>query len=318
MGQTTNTAAREVEHEVEIDAEATTIYGFIADVTRWPLMFPPTVHVEQRETGRGTERIQLWALANDEVKTWTSRRSLDPIGLRVEFRQEVSAPPVASMGGAWMIEPLALDRSRVRLLHDYRAVNDDPAALEWIEQAVDRNSRSELAALKQNAELAAARSDLLLDIDDTVQINGAAADVYDFLNEAQLWEGRLPHVARVTLTEDVAGIQVLEMDTRSKDGSSHTTRSVRVCLPHRKIVYKQTVLPALMTMHTGQWLLEPGADGVRATSRHTVAINEAGIGAVLGGDATVSDARDFVRTALSTNSSATLAHAKEYAERARR
>ncbi|WP_425586060.1 hypothetical protein [Streptomyces thioluteus] len=47
-----------------------------------------------------------------------------------------------------MIEPLTAATSRVRLLHDYRAVDDDPAGLEWIDRAVDRNSGAELAALR--------------------------------------------------------------------------------------------------------------------------------------------------------------------------
>jgi aromatase len=241
---------------------------------------------------------------------------LDPDALRIDFRQEVPAPPVAAMGGAWVIEPLSERESRVRLLHDYRSVDDDPAGLEWIDQAVDRNSRSELAALKANIEqLAGAADELLLSFTDTVRIDGSAKDVYEFLNEAQLWTDRLPHVSRVDLTEDVPGLQVLEMDTRTKDGSTHTTRSVRVTFPHDRIVYKQVVVPALMTLHTGYWLLEEDGDGTSATSQHTVVINADNIAKVLGEQAGVPEAREFVRTALSGNSRATLGHAKEYAER---
>jgi aromatase len=105
------------------------------------------------------------------------------------------------------------------------------------------------------------------------------------------------------------------MDTRTKDGSVHTTRSVRVCQPHRRIVYKQVVLPALMTLHTGHWLIEERAAGqLSVTSRHTVRINTARIAEVLGADADLASARAFVRTALSGNSLATLNHAKTYAE----
>jgi aromatase len=304
-----------VEHEVTVAAPAENIYRLIADVENWPLIFGPTVHVEYAERGESSERIRLWATANGAVKTWTSRRELDPAGLRIEFRQEVSQAPVGGMGGAWVIEPVSDTESRVRLLHDYHAATGDPADLAWIDQAVDRNSRVELAALKENAELDAAAPDLLLSFDDTVEIDGKADDVYDFVNEAQLWRDRLPHVARVSLEEDTPGLQLLEMDTRTKDGSTHTTRSVRVCLPHEKIVYKQIRVPALMTLHTGHWLFEDkSGGGVLATSRHTVRINEATIATVLGTGAGLDDARQFVRNALSTNSLATLEHAKTYAE----
>jgi aromatase len=306
---------REVEHQVTVSAPAATVYRLIAEVENWPQIFPPTVYVDRVESSGQSERIRIWATANGAAKNWTSARVLDPAGLRIEFRQEVSTPPVAAMGGTWQIEPISEGESRVRLLHDYRAVDDDPGNLSWIEEAVDHNSRSELAALKEGAEMAAGSADdLMLSFEDTVQIDGAAKDIYDFINEAQHWEERLPHVVRVSLTEDTPGLQILEMDTRTKDGSTHTTKSVRVCFPHNKIVYKQITLPALMTLHTGYWRLADHGDGVAATSQHTVVINAANIASILGADAGVPQAREFVRNALSANSRATLGYAKEYAE----
>ncbi|WP_242911381.1 aromatase/cyclase [Actinomadura terrae] len=307
---------REVEHEITVAAPAEAVYRFIAEVGNWPRVFPPTVHVAHLERGEREERIRIWATANGEPRTWTSRRTLDPERLRVGFRQEVSTPPVAAMGGTWVIEPEGGARCRVRLLHDYRAVDDDPESLAWIDRAVDRNSRSELAALKAGVERAttAKAADLMLSFEDTVRVDGSAEDVYDFLNEAHLWEKRLAHVARASLTEDEPGLQTLEMDTRTADGSVHTTRSVRVCFPHERIVYKQTGLPALLSLHTGHWLIRPDGGGVTVTSEHTVAVDPDGIASVLGGEAGVAGAKAFVRKALSGNSTATLGRAKEYAE----
>ncbi|MEU6056339.1 aromatase/cyclase [Streptomyces xanthochromogenes] len=310
----TQPGPREVEHEITVSAPAAAVYRLIAEVENWPRIFPPTLHVEHVERGERTERIRIWATANGEAKNWTSRRTLDPEALRIDFRQEVSTPPVASMGGVWIIESLTPDTARVRLLHDYRAIDDDPEGLRWIDEAVDRNSRSELAALKVNVEQAHADEELTFSFEDTVLVDGAAEDAYDFINEADRWSERLPHVATVRLDEDTAGLQTLEMDTRAKDGSTHTTKSYRVCLPHHRIAYKQVTLPALMTLHTGRWTFAPGERGTEVSSQHTVVLNTANIARVLGPDATVADARDYVRTALSTNSRATLGHAKEYAE----
>ena len=148
-----------------------------------------------------------------------------------------------------------------------------------------------------------------------MEIDGAAKDVYDFINEAQLWTERLPHVAQVSLTEDSPGLQVLRMDTLTKDGSIHTTESFRVCFPHYRIVYKQTTLPALMTLHTGYWQFDESADGVTtATSQHTVILNTENITGILGEEAGIPEAREFIRNALGNNSRATLGHAKAYAE----
>jgi aromatase len=306
---------REVEHEITVSAPAASIYRLIAEVENWPRIFPPTIYVDHVERGERHERIRIWATANGAAKTWTSRRTLDPENKRITFRQEVSAPPVAAMSGDWIIESLPDGQSRVRLLHDYRAIGDDPGSLEWIDAAVDRNSRSELAALKANVEQAHASADLAFSFSDTVAVNGCAKDVYDFINEAGSWRERLPHVSAVRLEEPNPGLQILEMDTRAQDGSTHTTKSFRVCFPRQRIVYKQVTLPALMTLHTGYWQFEERAGGVLATAQHTVVLNTQNIVRVLGGDATVAQARDYVRNALSTNSRATLGRAKDYAER---
>ncbi|MEU9452001.1 aromatase/cyclase [Streptomyces sp. NPDC048277] len=305
---------RQVEHEITVAAPAAEVYRLIAEVENWPRIFPPTIHVDVVERTGAEERIRIWATANDAAKNWTSRRALDPEGLRIRFRQEVSAPPVAAMGGSWIIEQLPSGGSRIRLLHDYRAVDDEPEGLKWIDEAVDRNSRSELAALKTNVELAHASAELAFSFEDSVRIEGAAKDAFDFVNEAGLWVERLPHVASVRFAEDTPGLQILEMDTRAKDGSVHTTKSYRVAFPHQKIVYKQVTLPALMILHTGYWAFAETDGGVTATSQHTVVLNSANIARILGAEATVADARAYVHGALSTNSRATLGHAKDYAE----
>jgi aromatase len=308
-------ATRHVQHGITVNAPAARVYDLISDVQKWPQVFGPTVHVEYVEQRGPTERIRIWATANGTAKSWLSRRDRDPDRMRIAFRQERSQQPVGGMGGMWIVQPRPADTCEVRLLHDYFAATGEPADLDWIDKAVDRNSTAELAALKSTAEAGAGGEPLTFA--DTVEVDGPATAVYDFLNEAQLWEQRLPHVSRVSLTEQTPGLQVLEMDTRTKDGSVHTTCSVRVCQPHRRIVYKQTVLPALMSLHTGEWLIEE-RDGqpLSVTSRHTVKINEDRITGVLGPDADLPAALAFVRTALSGNSTATLRHAKAYAEQA--
>jgi aromatase len=104
------------------------------------------------------------------------------------------------------------------------------------------------------------------------------------------------------------------MDTKAADGSVHTTESVRVVRGGDRIVYKQTTVPALMSAHTGCWTLVPRGDGVDATSQHTVVVKPEAVEKVLGAGRTVADARTYVQNALSTNSRATLGHAKAYAE----
>ncbi|MGW1669309.1 aromatase/cyclase [Streptomyces sp. NPDC002324] len=301
-------------HAIHVAAEPKAVYELIVAAEDWPHIFPPTVHVEKFDRDGRSERLRIRAFANGEVRSWTSRRELDPSALRVTFRQEVSSAPVASMGGEWIIEA-APGGSGVVLLHDFTVVDDDPADRAWVERAVDTNSESELAALKTAAESLAAEPGALLSFSDHVDISGAPQEVYDFLWRADLWEERLPHVSRLVLTEPGDGLQTVEMDTRAADGSVHTTKSVRVGFAPDRLVYKQIQVPPLMAAHTGRWTVETTEDGVRATSHHTVVLRPERVRELLGPEATLGTARDLVRRALGRNSTATLTLAKEAAER---
>lgn len=305
----------QTEHRSTVDAPAEVVHDLVADVSRWPLIFPPTVHAEHEQLAPGRERIHLWATANEAPKAWTSLRELDREGLRVHFRQEQSAPPVAAMGGCWIVEPLGKQRCLVRLTHDFAASGDDAANLEWISRAVHDNSERELAALRSAAERHHEFADLTMTFVDSIRIRGRAADVYEFIARADQWEQRLPHVARVDMAEHPGNLQVLEMDTRTADGSAHTTRSVRVCFPADRIAYKQLRTPALLSAHLGEWTFTEDEDGTTASSAHTVVLRPEAIPTVLGEEATVATARDFVRQALGRNSTATMELAREHAER---
>ncbi|HEV7760279.1 MAG TPA: aromatase/cyclase [Acidimicrobiales bacterium] len=304
-------------HTIEIEAAADTVYRLVADTERWPVVLGPTVHVRRLEGDDTDELLALWATANGSVRNWTSRRKLDPHSRRIDFRQVTPSHPVAGMGGTWALEPLGADRTRVVLDHDFAAVDDDPDAVAWIDQAMDRNSHAELAAIKENAERSDEHARLTRTFADSVHVDGSADDIYAFLRAADRWPERLPHVQRLDLTEEIEGLQIMVMDTRAPDGDVHTTRSVRVCFDdEHRIVYKQIGLPALLAVHTGEWTIVPDGDGVLATSAHTVRVERPAIRTVLGDGATGDDALAFVRRALGTNSLVTLNQARVYAEAA--
>jgi hypothetical protein len=221
------------------------------------------------------------------------------------------------MSGEWIVEEQPGGGSLVRLLHDFRAIDDDPASVQWIADAVDRNSQTELATLKAVAEQADERDSLIVQWDDSVPSTGAAADAYEFVWNAREWPSRLPHVEKMRLEEPEPNIQVMEMDTKTKDGSAHTTKSIRVGFPGRKIVYKQTTPPTLLSAHTGHFIIEETPEGCTLTSRHVAIIKPEAIAEVLGADATLQDAREFIQSALTANSRVTMEHASAFAEAAK-
>ncbi|MFF0745798.1 aromatase/cyclase [Streptomyces sp. NPDC004111] len=301
-------------HTTEVAAPAGAVYGLIADATRWPLFFGPNVHVERLSCDGSDEHLEMWALAGGRVKHWTSRRRLDAAARRVAFRQEVPAPPLSAMSGAWVVEPRGAERTGLTLLHDFSVPGDRAEDVAWVERATDTNSRTELANLARLGERWARLDELVLSFEDSVRVAAPAAPVYGFLQRVADWQRLLPHVSRLEVDEE-GPVQVMTMDTLTADGASHTTESVRVCFPASgRIVYKQTRTPALMEAHTGCWTVREDAHGTTVTSQHSVVVREENITAVLGAGADVAAARTYLREALGRNSTATLNHAKRYAE----
>ena len=92
MAATTRDGTHLTTHAVRVRGSADAAYRLLADVSLWPQHFQPTVFAERVEGDDTDERIRIWAFANGEVRTWTSRRRLDPVARSVEFRQEVSQP----------------------------------------------------------------------------------------------------------------------------------------------------------------------------------------------------------------------------------
>jgi aromatase len=304
---------RTARHTIRVAAHPRRVYQLIADVNRWPQIFDPTVTVEHLGFDGSCERVRVWEFVGGEVRSFGSHRELNPHRMQVRFRQVDPQHPVASMGGLWLVMPKGTG-SLVALDHHYRVVDDDPVNAAWLAEAVDRNGSAVLAALRATAELDGELDQLWLSCEESVDVDGDARDVYDFLARAQDWPQRLPHVDRLRLHEADPGIQHLDTDTRLPNGTVHTTSSIRVCFPETHIVFKQTRPPAIMRALTGTYTVTRLPTGARATARHTVLLRRETVAGILGRESTVDEARAAVREVLHNLSLATLSRAKEFAE----
>lgn len=231
------------EHTLTVAAPADTLYALVADADRWPAVFAPTVHVHHLSRSARNERFEIWAMVGEEVAHWRSSRILDPQRRYVYFRQEHSRPPVTSMSGGWLVRPLPNGHSEVVLRHRFTVQDDDPAAVDALQEALDRNSERELGALAALTRTGHPADELVFSFTDTVTSPCAPEEAYAFIERADRWPELLPHVARVRLDEPAEGVQHLEMDTVTADGSAHTTRSVRICRAPEWIAYKQQRTP---------------------------------------------------------------------------
>ncbi|MEU2030465.1 aromatase/cyclase [Nocardia amamiensis] len=299
-------------HSKVVQAAPEVVYDLVADVTRWPVIFAPSVLVRHLHRGPDEERFRLWATVNGAVKNWTSRRVLDAEQRRIAFEQERSQAPIASMGGGWSFREVGPGATKVTLDHHFTVV--DGADPEQVAAAVDRNSETELAALARIAELGHPVEEVVHTFEDTVTLQCSAAEVYDFVYHSERWPEHVPHVSRIELTEDDDGVQLMEMDTVTAGGIPHTTKSVRVCVPGERIDYKQLLPPAMLFGHSGAWEFAEGPEGAVVTARHTVAIDPDAAREILGAETDLADARAYLTEALSTNSRNTLLCAVRYAE----
>ncbi|MFE6780325.1 aromatase/cyclase [Streptomyces sp. NPDC057702] len=319
----TTPPVRFAEHSTTLRAPVERAYALVADVTRWPLLFAPCVDARVIDSHPGGERIRLWALAGGGVRSWTSRRELAEDSLRVGFRTEHSAPPIASMAGYWQLEPPALAGGPARLVlgHEWTATDSSPETQRWIAEAVDRNSEAEIASVRDWSERARTPAELVFSFTDRMSVNGPPAAVYAYLHRADLWPERLPHVERLELTSEPASettagaeVQTIEMDTRTRGRSTHTTRSVRLCFAGERITYKQTAVPRPLLAHCGEWRVSAVPGGTEVTARHSVVLDPLAVADHFGPDVTLVEARRRVRAALGGNSLRTLERARQHVE----
>jgi C7-C12 aromatase (ARO/CYC) len=318
---TTTCSTGEVVRSVEVPAPAKTAFDLIADADGWTQVYGPAVHAEYLEGSglpdgsghpAGTDRVRHWALTGRaSIRTWTIRRELDPGAGTIDFVHEEPPAPLTGVRGRWTFSAVDETTTLVELSHTLTATDD--ADLVAASAKVAANAAGLLAALASIAARHEELDQLTVTFEDPMFIGGRLGDAYHFLYAADRWPARVAHVTRIDMTEDEPNVQFFDMDTLSPDGSAHTTRSVRVCFPDHKIVYKQTELAALLEAHSGRWTLTETPEGVIAVARHRATIKSSAL-PLLGPGTTVADARRFVRRVLGANSMNTLRFAKAYAE----
>ncbi|TDD34074.1 cyclase [Actinomadura sp. KC06] len=310
------TASSEIHarHETVVDAAPSTVYELITDVSLWPVIFRPTIHTRVLERSAEGDRFHIWATVSDgEVNTWRSRREFDAAGLRVTFRQDHDNPLFGLMGGGWTFHPLDGGRTRVVLEHRFNPPPDQAGARERIARELDHNGSVELEALRTVAALPGGAGAWLRTFSESIELAGPAEAARDFVWDAGRWPERLPHVAGLDLVKGTGGTQDMTMRTRAPDGSTHTTRSIRVPMPDGSIVYKQTRPPRMLLGHSGCWAFHTDQSGSRIRSTHTFLMDPAGVADVYGPSVKPDEAADRIRAALSANSRVTMEHASRHA-----
>ncbi|MDJ0384709.1 SRPBCC family protein [Streptomyces sp. G-G2] len=301
-----------------VAAPAGVVYGLLADAVRWPLLLPSPVHVERMDFDGVRERLRLWDVSADRVRSFHVGRVLRPYDRSVDFEQEDTARLGAPVSGTWTVEPKGDTESLVtltqrRTLAGLPAAETERSRREWQDEL-----DAQLAHLKASAERWDRMDQLLLSFEDSVHVQGSAELVYDFLYRIGDWSESVPHVEWSSVIEDVPGVQVAVVDTCAEPGGGTvSTRSVRLCFPSAgRIVYKELVTPELIAAHSGEWSLVPDEDGVRVVCAQQVMLSEEAVARVLGEGTSLVEARRYVRAWLGRASGEVLGLAKWHAQSA--
>lgn len=294
-------------HTHTMAASADEIYRLIADVTIWPVIFEPTVHVQHQYRTEHNERFQMWGLAGNNMRTWVTHRDFSPDVYQVTFRQERTLPPVTAMSGMWSLHPIDSGQTDLTLEHRFSVADNDD--MDTVSSLIDRDSIKALAVLARFTQLGHPINELIDTFCDTLVVNCSVDQTYDVICRAEVWPEQLPHVARVELSEPEPGVQQMELDTVTADGESHSARLVRLCSANSTIAEKQ-LGPGNMTLgHSSLWTFTRLAHGTEVSVTHTVAIDPEAAHRVMGNENTLARARSYVRDTLSSHVRATLTHA---------
>ncbi|QDY06403.1 aromatase [Micromonospora sp. HM134] len=303
---------QEIDSRVIVDVARETAFDLVADVGRWPQFHPSAVHAEVLHSNDKGDLIQYWALVSDSaVRTWRAVRRVDRPGHRITLTHLDAESPASGIRAEWVFTELAPHRTEVVLRHHIDAQAE--ADLGPLLEQITKDSGEQLDTLRDTAARLTELDELVVSFTDPLFVAGAVEDAYDYLYRADLWPERIPHVVGLTLTEEVPDVQFFDMETKGPDGSTHTVRSVRICLPPKLIVYKQISLPAMLDAHTGHWKFTEVPEGVIAEARHTSTIKPSAL-SLLGAGTTIGHARRYLRRLLSGNSMSNLTLAKAFAE----
>lgn len=290
---------------VRVRASAARVIALLADLARWPTLFEPVLHAEP--AGESGGPATLWTRAGeDRAVRWHGTQHVRDGESAVDFDWRADGAEPRRLTGTWRARELAPERTEL-VLEPAAA----PAAGSFLTPAF-------AGALRDRAEVGPAAAELVFTFQDTLRVQGPAAEVHAFLRDAGRWPGAVSHVASAEVRETAPGVQYVRSGIRLTDGGVQYVPSLRLVLPDR-VVYKPLTVPAFASAHVGEWIVADLGDGAaRLTGRHTVALRAERIAAAFGPVATPADARSRVRAALGAHSLTTLDAARAYAEAAGR
>jgi aromatase len=144
------------ENEIVIAAPLDLVWDMTNDVANWPQLFSEYASVEilSQEGNKTTFRLTMKPDDNGTVWSWVSERETDRDALSVRARR-VETGPFAYMNIRWQYEKVP-EGTRMVWTQDFAMKPDAPVDDAWMTDNINKNSKVQMALIRDRIEQAAA------------------------------------------------------------------------------------------------------------------------------------------------------------------
>ncbi|MER6469984.1 SRPBCC family protein [Streptomyces collinus] len=148
--------AGHTQNEITIAAPLDLVWDMTNDLERWPQLFSEYASVEilSQEGRKTTFRLTMHPDENGTVWSWVSEREPDRGSLTVRARR-VETGPFAHMDILWQYEEVPAG-TRMVWTQDFAMKPDAPVDDDWMTDNINRNSKVQMALIRDKVEKAAA------------------------------------------------------------------------------------------------------------------------------------------------------------------
>ncbi len=238
----TSTTDREIHRTragIEIDAPADTVYRALTEVADWPLLYPWIAYTEVLTQRGQDDEVKFWAVRpgpEGGLRVWTSRRTLDPVALRMDFTQQGSVGPIKELGGTW--DFLARPDGGCRVVSGHWFTTDaDPQETAG---ELDRHGGLQMSTLKSKTEQPRSLTSDVIRVEDSAVVAGSVAEAH----------------ARL-----LAALPAREGEESAWFGTQDGVRSVQIEHGGHTLVQKPLTAPEPAELYRRRWRLAAAPDG---------------------------------------------------------
>lgn len=143
------------QNEITIAAPVDLVWDMTNDVANWPQLFSEyaAADILEQEGNKVTFRLTMHPDENGKVWSWVSERETDRRALRVKARR-VETGPFAHMDIVWQYEEVPAG-TRMVWTQDFAMKPDAPVDDDWMTDNINRNSKVQMALIRDKIEKAA-------------------------------------------------------------------------------------------------------------------------------------------------------------------